>query len=90
VTRRLTIKVENKHCALVNGYGSRDMLTELLGKPPLWSTISRSWVTTERTAKDLVAVAERRGFDILVTGPTSDDLVDPRPDDLVDPGRGLW
>jgi hypothetical protein len=74
--RRLRVTFENKHCAYVSGYGSRDLLTELRGRPPIWSTLSRAWVTTERTARDLIAVAESRGYEVLLGGK--------------DPGGGRW
>lgn len=96
---RATVKVESKHCAFISGYGTRDLLMELRPRAPLWSVRERAWVTTERTAMDLVALAERRGWDIWLTAtpmsatPTSatrsnSDLVDH--DDDLDPGRGLW
>jgi hypothetical protein len=66
--RTLTISFETPSCALVRGYGSRELLTELRGKPPVWATRSRAWVTQPSTAKDLIAVAEMRGYDIVIEG----------------------
>jgi hypothetical protein len=72
VSRRvLTISFETPSCALVRGYGSRELLTELRGgRPPVWATRSRAWVTQPATARDLIAVAETRGYDIVITGET--------------------
>jgi hypothetical protein len=65
----LTITFETPSCALVRGYGSRELLTELRGGRPLgWATRSRAWVTQPSTAKDLIAVAEMRGYDIVIEG----------------------
>lgn len=49
-------------CAYVRGYGSRELLTELKGRPPVWATLHKAWAVTERTARDLLAVAESRGM----------------------------
>ena len=66
--RVLTITFETPSCALVRGYGSRELLTELRkGRPPVWATRDRAWVTQPATARDLIAVAELRGYEIVVT-----------------------
>jgi len=95
MARRLEVEVESELCAFVRGYGSRDLLTELRGRPPIWSTRSRAWVTTARTARDVVAVAESRGWDVVVTGvnpvPASGGTPGTTsPGEHPDPGRGLW
>lgn len=52
----------NQNAAYVSGYGSRELLTDLRGgRPPVWSSVGRAWVTTPATAGDFIAVAERRG-----------------------------
>jgi hypothetical protein len=38
------------------------------GKPPIWSTQTRAWVTTAAVARDLVAACESRGWDIFISG----------------------
>ena len=95
--KRLEVTIESKHCAHVRGYGSRDLLTELRGRPPIWATLARAWVTTERTALDLVAVAESRGYVVELVGATSRGQGEPSgvPSGEArgkqpDPGRGLW
>jgi hypothetical protein len=99
--RRLEVTIESKHCALVKGYGSRDLLTELRGgRPPVWATLSRAWVTTADTARDLIAVAERRGYlvDVETLPHLRDKVASPLGAgstqssslDEADPGRGLW
>lgn len=64
--RRLEVIIESKHAAYVRGYGSRELLTELRGRPPVWATITRAWVTTERFARDVIAMAESRGYQVDV------------------------
>lgn len=51
-------------CAYVRGYGTRELLTSLRGRPPVWSATHRAWVTQQRTAVDLIALAESRGIDV--------------------------
>lgn len=65
-TRHLTVTFVNRHCVYVSGHGSRTMLTDLRGRPPVYATRSHAWVTTEGTAADLIAVAERRGYEVVV------------------------
>lgn len=76
MSRRLTVTFESKHCAFVSGWGSRELLTEMRGRPPMWSSLTRAWCTTEQTAKDLIAVAESRGYQVVLGD--------------ADPGGGRW
>lgn len=65
--RHLTITFHSRHCAYVSGYGSRALLSELRGgRAPVWGTRVRAWVTTEQTARDLLAVAESRGYEVTI------------------------
>ena len=52
------------------GLGARDLITELRRRPPVWATRARAWVVQPHTAKDLIALAEQRGYDIVVTTET--------------------
>lgn len=74
--RRLEVEFVNASCAYVRGYGTRDLITELRGRPPVWATLSRAWVCQPTTARDVIAIAESRGYEVLLFG---DDL-----------GRGKW
>lgn len=64
--RNLRIDIVSPSCAYVSGHGSREMLTELRGRPPIWVSGRRAWVTQEHTARDLIAVAESRGYLVLL------------------------
>lgn len=92
--RRLEVVIESKLCAFIKGYGSRELLTELRGRPPVWSTRSRAWVTTAETARDAVAVAESRGWSVVVQArpsePVAVSTTSASPREHPDPGRGLW
>lgn len=65
--KRLSVTFVNAWCAYVSGYGSRDLITAHTGRPPVWSSIGRGWVVTSRTARDVIAVAERQGYDVITT-----------------------
>ena len=68
MTRHVEIRFVTPSCALVTGPGMREALTDLMGSPPVWATISKGWVVQPSRARDLVAVLEYRGgFDITVT-----------------------
>lgn len=64
--RTITVDIVSPVCAYVSGYGSREMLCELRGRPPIWAGNRRAWVTQEHTARDLVAIAESRGYLVLL------------------------
>lgn len=65
--RTLAVVMVNQNCAYVSGYGSRELITDLRGRPPVWSSIGRAWVITPHTARDIIAIAESRGWDVVVT-----------------------
>jgi hypothetical protein len=68
MSARYAVVFVNPNCAYVSGYGSRELLTDLRGgRPPVWSSIGRAWVTTSTTAGDFIAIAERRGAVVEVS-----------------------
>ena len=66
MTRRLTFTTVTPALAVVNGYGSRDLLEEFRGRPPMWSSNPRGWVTQPGSIPDLVALAELRDFHVVI------------------------
>lgn len=66
MTRVFIVRFVNDNMATISGHASRELLTEMRGRPPIWSTLSRGWVTTPRTARDAVAIAESRRYEIVV------------------------
>lgn len=54
--------------AEVRGHGSREMYVELRGRAPVWVASSRSWSLTTKTALDMIALAERRGYEVEISG----------------------
>lgn len=64
--RVITVVVVNRVLAVVSGHGSRDLLTTVRGRTPMWSSRPRGWVTQPSTVPDLTAVAERQGYDVRV------------------------
>lgn len=66
--RRLEVEYVNASCALLRGYGSRDLVVEIRRKAPVWATRDRAWVVQPSTARDVIALAERRGYEICVSG----------------------
>lgn len=53
-------------CAYVRGWGSRELLTEIRGRTPMFGTRVRAWATQPHTARDLIAVAEARGIRVEI------------------------
>jgi len=92
MSRSIEVEFVNTSCTYVRGGGSRELLTELRGRPPVWGTRARAWVTSPHTARDVIAVAESRGYEVIITeqimvSPNEQILVS---DERPDPGRGLW
>lgn len=68
MTRRTWHIVMGRNSAFVRGHGSREMLAELKRRPPMWSRAQRAWSCQPKTARDLIALAETRGIDLVITG----------------------
>lgn len=87
----LVVTFETPSCALVRGHGARALIEELRGRPPAWATISRAWAVQPTTARDVVAAAEARNWQVVVTreealsAETIADL-----DDVTPPRETLW
>lgn len=93
--RRLEVEFVNDSCALLRGYGSRDLVVELKSRPPVWATRDRAWVVQPATAHDVIALAESRNVEVFITGgppqtrsSSEDHLADS--DKCLDPGGALW
>lgn len=65
--RRLMITTVTPAMAVVNGYGSRNLIQEYRnGRAPMWSSNPRGWVIQPANIADLVALAELRGFYVVL------------------------
>lgn len=79
--------------SLVSGYGTREMVEKIKGSPPVWSHARKGWVVQESTARDVLAMAEVKHCDVVVTGARGRRMVSQAPTvqpEQPDPGRGLW
>jgi hypothetical protein len=93
--RVLEVEIESRHCARLRGYGSRALIMELKQRPPLWSPLAHAWTVSERTARDVVALAETRGYNIVVVGPRTAEaqrrVAPATPEPTVEPDEAaLW
>lgn len=64
MTRRLTVTFVTRSHAVLRGYGSRALIEELRGHPPVWSSTYRGWHCQPKTARNVVALAEMRGYQV--------------------------
>lgn len=97
--RRRVLEVELDGVAsVVRGPGSRELVVHMTGRPPVWLPSRGGWSVQERTARDVVAAASVRNFDVVITGPRSSrerapvQYVPPEPApaaEAADPGEGL-
>lgn len=94
MSSRRVLEVELAGCgSLVRGYGSRDLVEQITGHPPLWVRSERGWSVQEHTARDVVSLAERHGYDIVITGrqPVPVTSAPPEPVEVAQPEDvGLW
>ena len=79
--RRLEVEFTSPSCALVRGYGSRELIVDMVGRAPVWATLSRGWVVQPSKVRDLIAAAESRGYEVTTIGSGQDHH---------DPGGGRW
>lgn len=90
MTRTLTV-VLGDSWAEFSGYGSRELYVDLRRRPPVYNTRTRRWTAQLETARDLVALAESRGWSVMVHGEQAETS---RPDRDVSLPRetevGLW
>ena len=54
--------------SLVSGYRARDLCEQVTGRAPVYIPRLRGYSCQEHTAKDVVALAERLGYDVVVVG----------------------
>ena len=57
--------------SLVRGYRARELCERVTGRAPVYIPRLRGYSCQEKTAKDVVAIAEAQGFDVVVTGKRS-------------------
>jgi hypothetical protein len=65
--RRVLTIVLGDNWAEFAGPNVRALYVSLVGRPPVYNTRTRRWVTVPKRARDLVALAESRGYDVVVT-----------------------
>jgi hypothetical protein len=88
----LEVEIESRWRVNVRGPQSWELCRRAGRRKPPWSRASRAWVVSERTGRDVVAMAEAAGLDVVVTGPrtaaaraqTTGLMEQPEPEE------GLW
>lgn len=98
--RRRVLRVElNRHASLVSGHGAHELIRETTGRLPVWLSRLRAFSAQEDTARDVIALAERLGYDVEITGRRSGReralaallaAPVPRLPERADPGNGSW
>ncbi|CAN5398399.1 hypothetical protein BH11ACT8_BH11ACT8_04350 [soil metagenome] len=63
-----TLEVEEvtPSCTYLRGYQVRQLVADVNGRPPIWATRARAWVVQPSSVPDIVAEAERRGWNIVL------------------------
>jgi hypothetical protein len=75
--RLLEFEFESRYCVRVRGDNARALIMEVTGgKVPCWSSKARAFTIGERRARDLVGLAEVRGYAVTITGPRAGTVQD--------------
>lgn len=72
--RTLTVVLINRSCAEFQGERAFYLYEQLARRKPIKNARTGRWVTTPNRARDLVALAEERGYDVTVSGDIGDAL----------------
>lgn len=67
MSRCILIVLEGREMR-VRGYGARELLVDVIGRPPMWSRTDRAWCAQAHRLADLEALAQRLGYVIAVEG----------------------
>lgn len=76
--RRILVTLEGREMR-VRGYGSRELLSDVIGRPPMWSRTDRAWCAQAHRLADVLALGQRLSYDVVVEG----DLPAPSPAPVV-------
>lgn len=79
MARWLRARVYAPHLTILNGPGVGAIVVEVTGHAPRWSRSMRGWAVQERTAGDVIALAERRSYRVEVHDYRQQRLVDLSP-----------
>lgn len=72
MSRHVEIEIINRHCAYIRGRGAREALMTVTGgdRAPVWGSLARAWVCSERTARErLLPHLEHLGYSVEIIGP---------------------
>ena len=72
--RTLTIVLINRSCAEFSGERVFYLYEQVAGRKPIRNTRTGRWVTTPNRARDLQALAEERGYDVVISGDIGETL----------------
>lgn len=64
--KTIEVKALSRSSIVVSGFGSRDIAMKVTTRSPVWSHAERGWVLMTSRLADLVAVAEARGYTVLL------------------------
>lgn len=59
---KIVVTFHCKWSATVSGWRARELVEEVTGKAPLWMPLRSGWYCLPRTASDVIAAAERKGW----------------------------
>lgn len=92
MTRRvLEFEANSRVDWLIRGHGARRLLIESTGRPQVWSPTRRGFSCQERTALDVLALAECYGYEVVITGPRGvQQETSPPVAEADEPESSLW
>lgn len=74
--RTLLVELDGFRSVVGGSRGVRDLVIEVAGRAPVWISRRKGYSVSERTARDVIAVAESQNWDIVITGPRASHATD--------------
>lgn len=68
MSRGIKLDYVTRYRVDVRGWRARDLIIAATNRRPVWSSVTKSWVITEDSAADLIAICDQRRIEVTTTG----------------------
>lgn len=94
MSRSIKLDYVTRHRVDVRGWRARDLIIAATNKRPVWSNVTKSWVISQDSAADVIAICDQRRIEVVTTGAVPkvewpevdvdhEDIEQPEPDPLL-------
>jgi hypothetical protein len=67
--RVLEIELNSGHDCIVRGPGATELVCQVSGRDAAYIALRRGFSVQEQVARDVIELAERLNYDVVITGP---------------------